>query len=177
VYDPRVDGVITAANLHNLILPRQSQIWAVLRKGDTAQRLTYSLAATFLGRMCLSGDVGELSPESWELVNRAMALYQNVAPIIKSGISRRLSPSIVSMRHPTGYQAVLRTGKQTSEAFAVVHTFENAPREIELSLPEGNWSRVDDLLAPEVTCALDGEKLKLQFPADFSAAVVHLRRA
>jgi alpha-galactosidase len=30
---------IIAANLQRLILPRQSQIWAVLRKDDTAQRL------------------------------------------------------------------------------------------------------------------------------------------
>ena len=40
---------IIAANLHSLILPRQSQIWAVLRKEDDAHRLVYSLAATFLG--------------------------------------------------------------------------------------------------------------------------------
>lgn len=46
---------IIAANLHRAILPRQSQIWAVLRKTDSARRLYYSIVNTFLGRMCLSG--------------------------------------------------------------------------------------------------------------------------
>jgi alpha-galactosidase len=48
---------IIAAHLQALVPARQLQIWAVLRKGDSARRLAYSLAATFLGRMCLSGDL------------------------------------------------------------------------------------------------------------------------
>ena len=48
-----VEIPIIAANLHRLMLPRQSQIWAVLHRADSDQRLAYSLAATFLGRMCL----------------------------------------------------------------------------------------------------------------------------
>ncbi len=56
-----LDIPIIAANLHRVMLPRQSQIWAVLRKGDDQRRLVYSLAATFLGRMCISGDIVDLS--------------------------------------------------------------------------------------------------------------------
>ena len=41
---------IIAANLHRLILPRQSQIWAVLHASDTHQRLAYSLAAGIPGQ-------------------------------------------------------------------------------------------------------------------------------
>lgn len=63
---------IIAANLHCCLLPRQSQIWAVLRQTDDPHRLVYSLAATFLGRMCLSGDVTGLSPEQWLLADEAM---------------------------------------------------------------------------------------------------------
>ena len=51
-----------AANLQRLSLPRQSLVWVVLRKEATAQWLAYSLGATFLGRMCLSGELHALSP-------------------------------------------------------------------------------------------------------------------
>src|SRR6185295_152829 len=63
-----VEIPIIAANLHRLMLPRQSQIWAVLHRSDSMRRLGYSLAATFLGRMCLSGEIAELSDEQWQLV-------------------------------------------------------------------------------------------------------------
>jgi len=58
---------VIAANLHRLMLPRQSQIWAVLHAADSPQRIVYSLAATFLGRMCLSGDVLDLDEDQWAL--------------------------------------------------------------------------------------------------------------
>jgi alpha-galactosidase len=59
---------IIAANLHRLILPQQSQIWAVLRKNHDERRLSYLLTAAFLGRMCLSGDVCELTDKQWKHV-------------------------------------------------------------------------------------------------------------
>ena len=168
---------VIAANLHNLILPRQSQIWAVLRQKDDAHRLIYSLAATFLGRMCLSGEIAEMPDESWATVNRAMMLYQDVVPIIRQGISRRVSPVSASLRHPKGYQAVVRTGSSQAEALVVVHTFAESPRQVEIPLPAGGWKVAGELLAPEVTFEIQGEKLIMNLGRDFSAGVLHLRRA
>jgi alpha-galactosidase len=54
---------IIAANLHRLMLPRQSQIWAVLHRSDSDERLVYSLAAALLGRMCLSGEIEGLTED------------------------------------------------------------------------------------------------------------------
>ena len=48
---------IIAANLHRTILPRQSLIWATLLEDYKAQHLVYSLASTFLGRMCIGGEI------------------------------------------------------------------------------------------------------------------------
>ena len=48
---------VIAANVHRMIPPGQSEIWAVLRAEDTGKRIVYSMANTFLGVMCLSGDV------------------------------------------------------------------------------------------------------------------------
>ena len=76
---------IIAANLHRVMLPRQSQIWAVIRKTDTPRRIVSSLAATLLGRMCVSGDVTGLSPRQWEAIDAGIAMYRKAAPVIRDG--------------------------------------------------------------------------------------------
>ncbi len=40
------------------------------------------LAATLLGRMCVSGDVTDLSLQQWHTVDEGIAFYKRVAPII-----------------------------------------------------------------------------------------------
>ena len=64
---------IIAAALHRVILPAQSQIWAVLQASDSIRRINYSLINTFLGVMCLSGDVIHLSEEQWRKTEEGMA--------------------------------------------------------------------------------------------------------
>lgn len=130
-----VEIPVIAANLHRCILPRQSQIWAVIRKEDSLQRIAYSMANTFLGRMCISGDVTELSPEQWDMIDRGMEFYRKISPIIKDGQSHRYGPPIKSARHPKGWQGLLRVGAN-GEAYAVVHTFGGTlPERIRIDLP------------------------------------------
>ncbi|MCB1129626.1 MAG: alpha-galactosidase [Verrucomicrobiae bacterium] len=145
-----VEIPIIAANLHRLLLPRQNQIWAVLHPEDSLQRLTYSLAATFLGRMCLSGAIEKLSKSSWNLVLEAITLYRKAVPVIKSGTSRRFGEVGKSWRHPRGWQAVVR--KSETLALVVVHTFKDAPVQIEIPLA-GEWVLEDSLVgeSPEIS--------------------------
>jgi alpha-galactosidase len=114
---------IIAANLHRAILPRQSQIWAVLRKKDDERRLVYSLANTFLGRMCLSGDVFDLDKDQWGIVDESIAFYNKVSSTIREGSSYRFGPPVKSYRHPEGWQAILRVRSDKRQAFVVVNTF------------------------------------------------------
>ena len=85
---------VIAANLHRCILPSQSQIWAVIRQKDSLKRITYSIANTFLGRMCISGDVTGLSQEQWGQIERGMTFYRSISPIIKNGQTYRYGPKI-----------------------------------------------------------------------------------
>lgn len=125
---------IVALNLHRAILPRQSQIWAVIRKTDSLKRIGYSIANTFLGRMCLSGDVTELSLEQWDVIERGIAYYKEIVPVIKEGRSCRIGPKISSDRHPEGYQVLLRMQK-SGEALVVIHCFHGElPEKIEVDL-------------------------------------------
>lgn len=78
---------VIAAALHRSILPRQSQIWAVIRKTDSVKRIGYTIVNTFLGRMCFSGDVTELSCEQWKAIEDGMAFYKEIAPVIRDGFS------------------------------------------------------------------------------------------
>jgi alpha-galactosidase len=169
---------IIAANLQRLILPRQSQVWAVLRKNDTAQRLAYSLAATFLGRMCLSGEVHDLSPAQWKLSVSAMELYRRVYPIIRDGHSTFHGETGKSWRHPQGWQAVLRTSKNGKRALLVAHTFGKAfPKSVQIPLAESGW-KIDEAWPEKqgLSATLTGKSLQLDLTSEFRACVVSLRR-
>jgi alpha-galactosidase len=170
---------IIGANLQRLILPRQSQIWAVLRKNDTAQRLAYSLAATFLGRMCLSGEVHDLSPAQWKLSVSAMEFYRRVYPIIRDGHSTFHGETGKSWRHPQGWQAVLRTAKNGKRALLVVHTFGKPfPKSVEIPLPGAGW-KVEEAWPAKagLKSSLKGKRLNLELAVEFRATVTTLRRS
>jgi alpha-galactosidase len=168
-----VEIPLIAANLHQLILPRQSQIWAVLHPADSLQRLRYSLAATFLGRMCLSGDIRGLSPEAWTTVREAVIFYQKSASVIREGTSRRQGNLGASFRHPTGWQAVVRNSG--SQCLVVLHAFENAPTCVAVTLESG-WEMVGRFGDPEITAAIDGERICLTLSGDFTSVVILLER-
>ena len=136
---------VIAANLHRVILPRQSQIWAVIRKTDSLKRIAYSLTNTFLGRMCISGDVTELSAEQWDVIEGSIAFYKKISPIIKKGQSYLYGTEIKSTRHPQGWQGVVRIGEK-GQAYVTIHTFEGElPEIIEIPLPAGMPEQIEEI--------------------------------
>lgn len=115
---------LIAANLHRVIKPEQSQIWSVMRKEDSDSRIFYSMCATFLGRMGLSGDIYEMSSHQWELIDSAIAFYHKAAPIIKDGKTVTLFADTESYNHPTCGQLVVRA--LDGKALVIYHRFENS---------------------------------------------------
>jgi alpha-galactosidase len=171
---------IIAANMHRAMLPRQSQIWAVLRKEDSPRRLVYSLSATFLGRMCLSGDLHDLSAEQWMLVEGAMEFYTRIAHLVKSGESRRFGSAVASYRHPEGWQAVRRISKTGNEALVIAHSFGNlsAPGRINVPLPaQRDWEISKMFSTGNTSAASFDNDLSVSFSGSFDACVIHLRSA
>jgi alpha-galactosidase len=171
-----VEIPIIAANLHLLALPRQLQIWAVLHAQDDDARLVYSLAATFLGRMCLSGDLLELSDHQWKLVLESQRLYEKVAPIIKNGVSRRFGNTGESMRHPIGWQGVLRVAENGTTALAVIHGFSGSNVLIDLPLPPGGWAVLDSFPREAKRFRVVEQRLLIELGGDFRAQVIYLER-
>ena len=161
---------IIAAQLHRLILPGQSQIWAVLRAKDSLRRINYSLVNTFLGVMCLSGDVADLSAEQWAKVDEGICFFKAVRGIIRDGISAFHGEVSRSWRHPEGWQAVCRTAG--GETLTVIHTFGGkSPGQVSLPVSGSRILRVMDSEESRIT--LENGILTVELKAPFEAIAIH----
>ncbi len=160
-----------AANLHSVMLPAQELIWAVLHNDDSEQREVYSLCATFLGRVCLSGQIDELTEGQEEILKEALSFYRKLDNIIINGDSKIYGTRGKSMRNPTGTQVVVR--KTDTEMLVVCHAFENSGDKITIEIPEG-FKVTDTFYGDAIN--VDGCKLTIGKMADFSAGAILLKR-
>lgn len=169
------DIPVIAANLNRMIPARQNQIWAVLRHTDSLQRLSYSLAATFLGRMCLSGEIRELTPSAWQFTRGAIDLYRELAPVIAGGRFRRHGKFGASYQHLHGWQAVIVDRARRDPAFVVWHTFARPPKTLRVPLPPGHRGKVRDALADQPARAREQDgHLIIPTPRAWSGGVIVL---
>ncbi len=136
---------IIAANLHRVIRPEQSQIWAVLRKEDDSARLYYSLCATLFGRMGLSGDIYDLSESQWKTVKDGIAFYKQVSDIIKNGFTSAICCDACSYNKPLGGQLAVR--EYDGKALIVYHRFEKSTSVEEFAEQNSVSFRPDKCLA------------------------------
>lgn len=166
---------VIAANLHRVILPAQSGIWAVLRAKDEDRRLTYSMAATFLGTPCLSGDIYDLNAHQWALVDEGVAFYRRASGIIESGESEFFGSAVESYRRMEGWQGILRRGADGG-ALAVIHTFAGMDNQ-EIALPVGDGFKIEAVYpAARPGVRLEGDRLVLSTTQEFEGIGVILGR-
>lgn len=166
------DIPIITANLLPVVPRQKLQVWAVLRKSDSARRLHYSLAAAFLGRMCLSGDLHELNAEQWATTQRAIHLYRDLAANLVKGTCQRHGSALSSYNHPEGWQAVLRIAGD--ECIVIAHSFANAPKQIRIPRPEGNWQIRDIFAEQPEKFLIDANQIVWDCAGDFAGIVARL---
>lgn len=174
---------IIAASLHRVILPRQSQIWAVIRRDDSVKRIAYSMAAAFLGRMCLSGDVTNLTAEQWDMIDRGIAFYKKAASVIKNGYSRLYGPKVLNYRHPAGWQCLVRTEggveqEKKDGLLAVFHCF-NGEHDgaLEVPLPTDGDYRIETVYSDaDAELVVTGGRLTCYIPEDMRAVAVLMKK-
>jgi len=129
--------------LHYLIPPRQSQIWAVLYPDDSAERMMYSLTATFYGRMCLSGPVHDLSDAQIAVTKQAIDFYAELAPIIKSGRTEFLGHTQTNWNHLKAWSGIWRENDAGDRSMLLVHSYEGISEDtIQVTLPESACRRL-----------------------------------
>jgi alpha-galactosidase len=172
------DIPIIAANLNRLVWSAQKQIWAVLRAEDSPARLSYSLAATFLGRMCLSGKIDDLSADAWRFTKDAIAFYREVASLIRDGIFRTHQTGGDSWQHPTGQQVCTITSLNGAQLLVVWHRFENTTL-TSIELPKtssaGKWAIQRSLHSAQPSPKVSGTTLHLPAPSSWTGGVIWLR--
>jgi len=173
------EGAIIAANLHRVIPPRQSQIWAVLHKKDMEKEMIYTLSKSFLGRMCLSGEICDLYEKQWEIVKSSIGFYNKIKHIIKDGNSFRYGPDVLSFRHPEGWQAILRFDLSCHSALLIFHSFGGTlPETVCIQHEKLSGLQVMDQFAESGLIAIIHED-SISFPVNgnFSAFAVYLKKA
>ena len=173
------DIPLIAADLNRLVWSAQKQIWAVLRRADSRQRLSYSLASTFLGRMCLSGDFLDLDETARRLVAEAIVFYREVAPIIRDGTFRCVREGNDSRQRPSGHQIVAVHDEAKGKLLVVWHRFEGAAREMKMTLPgAGRWAIARELNGVDATAVhCSGKNIRWLATPAWSGGVVYLKPA
>ena len=119
---------VIAAGLHRVMRPDKCQIWSVLRRDDSADRICYSMSAAFLGVMCLSGDMMDMSGEQWELISEGIRFYHGLSGIIRDGMTYYFGTSQECLRRLSGWQGILRKSRSQKKAVIVLHCFEQGQR-------------------------------------------------
>ena len=166
---------IIAANMHRMILPRQSQIWAVIQKEHSNDYLYYQIAAGMLGRLCLSGNITELDLKQWAIIQEGIQMYKNVSHLIDNGITYRYGSNISSYKEPEGYQIIVRRGSESEEVLVIVHTFEKSPGNITLNL-DGNYEIKNNYYRKGIEVVFENNNLKIDYLKDFDGLVILLKK-
>jgi alpha-galactosidase len=164
---------IIAANMHRMILPRQSQIWVVIQKEQPISKYYYQMASAMLGRLCLSGNILGLESEKWDIINEGINMYKQVSHIIDFGISRIYGNHILSYYEPEGWQAVIRKSTQNNEVLVVINSFNNSPSVIEVPL-EDNFTISKTYFRDGITAEIRGNRLIVYGIKDFDGVSIHL---
>ena len=95
---------LVAANVSRVIPARQSQIWAVIRKDDTAERIVWSMTAAMFGRVCVSGDVHLIGEAQKAKIREGVEFYNAVKDIVCGGDITELYSGVRYYRDPCGCQ-------------------------------------------------------------------------
>lgn len=178
------DIPVIAANLNRLVPAAQKQIWAVLRRGDSLRRLSYSLAATFLGRMCLSGDAMELGEAEWRFVRDGVAFYREVVLLIRDGTFRCERRGGESWQHLTGHQIVTVQSPDGARLLIVWHRFGGEAEGMELTLTAaspaaasmGTWRLECEWGAPSGLARVEGDRVAWTRAPEWTGGVLLLER-
>lgn len=169
------EGAVVAANVNRFCPTRKNQIWAVVNDGYSIRDIRYTIAKTFFGRMCLSGDVASLPQEKEILVKQFVDLYKKATYILEDDENYYFGNTDLKYRDLIGEQAVLKISKDGSGALAIVHGFKNA-QPIVLKHPWLDSYEISDIIAPENVHLEQTNGELCVGVGDFDACVLHLKK-
>lgn len=163
---------IVAANMHRMIPVRQSQIWAVLQPEFSEAMLYYKLSSAFLGRMCISGNILEMTDAQQNILEHAISFYAEVSEIIEKGQSIIESETGLSYKEPDGYQIVKRMYQD--QMLVTVHTFAQSPKSC--TIESGDYRVKKAWMRTGIHLTEDKGKLKAERLEEFDGMVILLKK-
>ncbi len=164
---------VIAANLHRVMRPEKSQVWSVIREDDSLERICYSLTNTFLGVLCISGDVLHLSDAQWKMIEDGISFYRKLDDLIKDGQTYFYGPVQTSYRKLSGWQGVLRKKEDTGEAYLILHSFEpNQHMRVDLG---GNYQIELTYEAKQHAIQINGTALEVQMEQSYETVALLLK--
>lgn len=118
----------------------------------------------------------EFNGEQWKAIDSGIAFYHKIAPVIKEGISFRYGPKIKSLRHPKGWQGMVRF-RERLDGYVTIHTFGGeVPEVIEIPLPEGCPGKMAEVYAAgEADLRIEDRVLRYHPGENWEAAAVYLK--
>lgn len=131
----------------------------------------YSLCASFLGRICLSGDVDKLEEWQEEVIKSGFAFYRKLSNVIRCGKTTVCGSRGKSVRHPEVVQIVVR--KTDDEILVIYHGFKKSDGEFEIDIPSGYV--VSDSFYADSAELTDG-KLLIKDVKEYTAGALLLKK-
>lgn len=169
------EGAVIAANVNKLCPTRKNQIWAVVNDRYSISDIRYSMAKTFFGRMCISGNVNDIGEEKLALVKSFTSLYGKIAYILKNDENRYFGDTDLKYLSLEGRQAVLKTAKDGSGALIVVHGFKGSSPITVCAEGLSQYQIADVISASDAKIARCGDEITITV-GDFDACVIHLKK-
>lgn len=120
---------IVACDMQRVLHPKKSQIWATLNPSYSIQKIYYTLACGFYGRLCLSGQIDKLNEKQSEIIYKAVALYKKCADIISNGFSYFIGKTPYH-NNLIGYHGIIRFSNDNKKAMIVLHSFDQDKIEV-----------------------------------------------
>lgn len=162
---------IVSANMLDFSLPQENLIWSVIRESDPLDHIYYSLCSSFLGRLCLSGDITSLSKEQWQAIDDGINFYHKIVPFLQADEFKRYGEPVLSYRQPAGNQAVMF--KLENEFLVVAHNFSSSqPITIELSSQNNTGLKLITAFGRTEGIKLGSTSTTIDFTGDYQAAAM-----
>ena len=170
---------IIAANELNILPPVKNLIWCVVNHNNSIDLIQYRLLASFLGRVCLSGDICKLTNKQWRVIDQGLNFYQKNADLVSGGFPFRFGPEVLSYQNPTGYQIICFSNQKSLEdsnkLLLIIHKFSGEIKKVNLPFKLDQWHIVTKFGNKDFYLDTHNSKLILA-QTDFSAVGLTLEK-
>lgn len=114
---------LVAANVSRVVPARQSQIWAVIREGDSIDRIVWSMTAAMFGRICVSGDVYKIGAAQKAKIREGIEFYNAVKGVVRAGDIAAVECDVRYYRDPHGSQIYKKVSQDGRRMLVLAHFF------------------------------------------------------